>query len=260
MLFGHGSAGISLSLIVGSAPSAKDLVDLRLDGVCRISVNNAWRIRNDFHYSIFPKDFPAERRPGPDWPATIVTNAGYIPAMNAAGGIIFCGATMAFAAGYWAAHTLATPVVAFYASDMVYDGTPTHFYGTGSPDPLRDNVSLRSLEAKSVRLFAWALARGVLLVNSSRAPTSRLVFPRLSLGAARIWPGQSHLTDAWRPLLEEAARIRAVEATASFDALREDIGRLADRPENLAFIEAVDRAWLATIPLVAEGWAEFRAD
>jgi hypothetical protein len=101
---------------------------------------------------------------------------------------------------------------------------------------------------------------GVLLVNGSRAPTSRLVFPRLSLGAARIWPGQSHLADAWRPLLEEAARIRAVEATASFDALREDIGRLADKPENLAFIEAVDRAWLATIPLVAEGWAEFRAD
>jgi len=248
----------SLSLIVGSAPSAIDLADLPLDGVCKIAVNNAWRIRNDFQYSIFPSDFPAERRPGPNWPGKVVSNSSYMPAMNAAGGIIFCGATMAFAAGYWAVHRRTSRVIAFFASDMIYDGASTHFYGTGSPDPLRDDVSLCSLEAKSVRLFAWALTRGTLLVNSSKASTSRLIFPRLLLEAAKIRPSRSQLVCAWKPLLNEAASIRISEVAAPFNALREDYWLLPDTSEKTAFLEGIDRAWLAIIPLVEEGWDRFK--
>ena len=54
---------------------------------------------------------------------------------------------------------------------------PTHFYGQGTPDPLRDDVTLQSLEAKSARLQLVVAARGCACVNISE-DESRLVFPR----------------------------------------------------------------------------------
>ena len=37
---------------------------------------------------------------------------------------------------------------AYYACDMTYSGNVTHFYGQGTADPLRPDVTLQSLEAK----------------------------------------------------------------------------------------------------------------
>ena len=80
----------------------------------------------------------------------IVTEAEFVPAQNAYGGFVYAGATMAFTAAYWALHVLRPSVIAVYGCDMQYPAAgPTHFYGMGTPDPLRADITLRSLEAKS---------------------------------------------------------------------------------------------------------------
>jgi hypothetical protein len=67
---------------------------------------------------------------------------------------------------------------------MVYDARPgqmTHFYGCGVADPLREDVTLQSLEAKSLRLQALAERNGCAVVNLSNQQTSRLLLPRIEL-------------------------------------------------------------------------------
>jgi hypothetical protein len=103
-----------------------------------------------------------------------------VPAQNAFGGFVYAGGTMAFTAAYWALHSLKPDVMAFLGCDMVYPKTGhTHFYGKGTADPLRQDITLRSLEAKSGRLFVKALRRGAICLNLSSLPESRLVFPRV---------------------------------------------------------------------------------
>ena len=86
---------------------------------------------------------------------------------------------MAFTAGYWALGALRPSVLAYLGCDMTYAASgSTHFYGTGAPDPLRKDVTLRSLEAKSARLAVHAAEQGCAVVNLSAAGESRLVFPR----------------------------------------------------------------------------------
>jgi hypothetical protein len=90
---------------------------------------------------------------------------------------------MAFTAAYWALGALQPDVMAFFGCDLVYPASgPTHFYGQGTPDPLRDDVTLQSLEAKSARLQLVAAAQGCACVNISE-DESRLVFPRARLEA-----------------------------------------------------------------------------
>lgn len=239
------------ALIVGSGPSAPNLHDVDLTRFQRIAVNNAWRVRKDFDYVVYPGDFPPERHPPASYPARRVDNFGYMPALNAAGGIIFCGATMAFAAGYWAAHSLKGPLIGFYACDMVYTPGKTHFYGQGTADPLREDVSLQSLEAKSARLFCWALERGKLLVNCSEADESRLVFPKLPFTALSYHRHARHAS-IWAPVLDRARAIWTVEKNAPFDALQEEYWLLADTPEKKEFIADVDQQWLSIVPLIRQ--------
>jgi hypothetical protein len=59
--------------------------------------------------------------------------------------------------------------------------TRSHFYGNGQADPLRSDITLQSLEAKSVRLMALAQIHNCLVVNLSKLPESRLLFPRTSI-------------------------------------------------------------------------------
>ena len=56
--------------------------------------------------------------------------------------------------------------------DMIYpEHGKTHFYGRGSADPLRDDVSLQSLEAKATRLLIHAAKQGCSMVNLSKGKT-----------------------------------------------------------------------------------------
>jgi hypothetical protein len=171
-------------LILGSGPNATlaRAWDARaFDHI--LAINNAWQVRPDWHALIHPHDFPPHRRAVPGPGQRLVTETDFVPAQNAYGGFVFAGGTMAFTAAYWALHAHRPRVIAVMGCDMHYprDGQ-THFYGTGTADPLRDDITLQSLEAKSARLMVLAAMQGCAVVNLSLAGPTRLVFPRLGLG------------------------------------------------------------------------------
>jgi hypothetical protein len=166
-------------LILGSGPNvmqARAWPRGSFDHV--LAINNAWQVRPDWDALIHPFDFPPDRRPVPLSHQQIVTQEDFVPAQNAYGGFVFAGATMAFTASYWALHAHRPRVIAVMGCDMHYPaGRATHFYGTGTADPLRADITLQSLEAKSARLMILAARQGCTMVNLSQEP-SRLIFPR----------------------------------------------------------------------------------
>ncbi|MDJ0823016.1 MAG: hypothetical protein QNJ09_14540 [Paracoccaceae bacterium] len=170
-------------LILGSGPNAVDAAQYPADAfdAC-VAINNAWRVRPDWSHLVFPEDFPSDRRPSQRRAdQQMITAQAFIPAQNAYGGVIYAGGTMAFTAAYWALHALRPSVLAFLGCDMVYpDKGPTHFYGTGAPDPLRADITLQDLSAKSARLDILAARQGCRCVNLSTAE-SRLVFDRADI-------------------------------------------------------------------------------
>jgi hypothetical protein len=174
---------LSIALILGSGPSAPQARHWPKPGNLRIvAINNAWRVRPDWDHLVHAGDFPDSRRPVMLKPGQQVhTDKSYVPAQNRFGGFVYGGGTMAFTAGYWALDALKPDILAYFACDMTYSGTVTHFYGKGAADPLRADVTLQSLEAKSARLMALARRQGCACVNLSSDPASRLVFPRARL-------------------------------------------------------------------------------
>ena len=145
-----------------------------------VAINNAWRVRNDWDWLVHPEDFPKDRQPQVLASNQAIIGAkDYVRVQNRYGGFVYAGGTMAFTAAYWALGALKPRVIAMIGCDMIYPQKgPTHFYGTGTADPLRDDVTLRSLEAKSARLWVLAAQAGCAVVNLSDAPCSRLLYPR----------------------------------------------------------------------------------
>lgn len=224
-------------LILGSGPNvtlAQDWPRAPFDRV--VAINNAWRVRGDWDVLIHPSDFPEDRQPDclQDGQRT-VTYEDYVPANNAYGGILYAGGTMAFTAGYWALHALRPTVMAFMGCDMTYDATQTHFYGKGTADPLRTDITLRSLEAKSARLQAFAARQGCRAVNLS-TDASRLVFERANPADLSA-----------RPTLDEAAIDHALhlEKQAGYRVPSGKYWREEDRFDP-AVIDEIDAAWLET--------------
>jgi hypothetical protein len=139
----------------------------------------------------------------------------FVPQQNSFGGFVYAGGTMAFTAGYWALGALKPDLIAFLGCDMVYGaatGESNHFYGQGTPDPLREDVTLQSLEAKSARFMSLAHTRQCAVVNLSELPESRLLFPRLARGdlAKPLLPKQ--LLKQQGTLLNAAAAQNALQA------------------------------------------------
>lgn len=147
---------------------------------------------------------------------------------------------MAFTASYWALAALKPRVIALLGCDMVYGGAKkTHFYGKGSADPLRADISLRSLEAKSARLMALAARQNCAMVNLS-ADESRLVFPRATRqGAADARPSEmdDDLVDA---ALAEEARLAYYVPSGKY-------WKEESRFDTDA-IDALDALWLKAVP------------
>jgi len=169
-------------LMLGSAPSAVEAAAWpRAHFGPIVAINNAWRIRPDWDHAIYPWDFPADRHPTPAAGQSIVAEDAFVQAQNRFGGFVYGGGTMAFTTAYWVLDALKPRVLAAFGCDMHYPATgPTHFYGQGTPDPLRADITLRSLEAKSARFLCLAAHEGVAAVNLSQAP-SRLIWPRATL-------------------------------------------------------------------------------
>ncbi len=224
-------------LMLGSGPNVTDAAGWprgQFDVI--VAINNAWRVREDWDYLVHPSDFPEDRQPDTlSEGQQIITYEAYVPANNAFGGIFYAGGTMAFTAGYWALHALRPKVMAYLGCDMTYDAKQTHFYGKGTADPLREDKSLRSLEAKSARLQALAAREGCSCVNLSR-DESRLVFPRATPdrlnGAAEV-----HCA-----AVEEAL---ALEKDAAFVVPSGKYWKEEARFDT-DLIDAIDAAWMRT--------------
>ncbi|MCR9274066.1 MAG: hypothetical protein NXH92_13095 [Rhodobacteraceae bacterium] len=226
-------------LILGSGPAAVAVKGWDRSGFDQVvAINNAWRLRPDWDVSIHPEDFPPEHRP----PGLLkgqrrVEARDYVPVQNAYGGFVYAGGTMAFTAGYWALGALKPRVMAFFGCDMVYAATGrTHFYGTGTADPLRPDITLQSLEAKAARLQLLAAAQGCACVNLS-SQESRLVFPR----AERDMLG---LAVPVLPEPESLAAAQAREAALGYMVPSGRYWEVEDRFDATALAD-LDALWLA---------------
>ncbi len=223
-------------LILGSAPSAMVARDwARAPFTHIVAINNAWRIRSDWDFLIHPEDFPAENRPRQITNKQRIIGAKeYVPLQNQYGGFVYAGGTMAFTAGYWALAALRPAVLAYFGCDMVYPAAgQTHFYGTGTADPLREDITLRSLEAKSARLALFGAAQDCSVVRLSSGD-SRLVFPPTTRSDLCIAP----MPDAsiMQPALKREAELN----------YRVPSGRYweAEQQFDPSEIDALDALWL----------------
>ena len=192
-------------VILGSGPNAIEAQDYAHRSFDRlVAINNAWRVRPDWDDLVFPEDFPRDR-----WPKATSTGQRliqadqFVPTQNAYGGFVYAGGTMAFTAAYWALHALRPKVMAFLGCDMVYPKTgDTHFYGTGAPDPLRADVTLQDLGAKSARLGLIAATQGCRCVNLSKSP-SELLFERVDIATLRDLDGKVANTEGCAEILNQ---------------------------------------------------------
>ena len=169
-------------LIIGSGPNATEVRSWHLSKFDKIVViNNAWRVTEHWTDMVYPYDFPSDRLP--EKLATgqrLIDETHFVPAQNHYGGFVYAGGTMAYTAAYWALREYAPDEICFIGCDMHYPETgPTHFYGTGTPDPLREDISLTSLEGSSARFLCLAARQNCVVFNLSNSP-SRLIFPRKS--------------------------------------------------------------------------------
>lgn len=232
------TASQTTALIIGSGPNAILAQDWDRQAFTHIvAINNAWRVRSDWDYAIFPEDFPADLQPSAGKGQHCITADQYVEVQNHFGGFVYAGGTMAFTAGYWALGALRPDVIAFIGCDMVYPAHgPTHFYGTGEADPLRDDVTLQSLEAKSARLQLLAARQSCRCVNLSPDP-SRLLFPR----------GRGTTLDRGAPLsLDEGslAKAEAMERDLDYMVPSGRYWEVAYRFDAEA-LHALDDLWLA---------------
>ena len=231
---------MTIVLILGSGPSvvaASDWSRAPFDRI--VAINNAWQVRDDWDDLIHPSDFPDARMPHAIGAVQrVVTADDYVPVQNDFGGFVYAGGTMAFTAGYWALGALRPSVLAFLGCDMVYPASgATHFYGTGTADPLRRDVTLRSLPAKSARLQVLAARAGCACVNLSTVE-SQLIFPRATPGDLPVAPAPF---DAARVAQAEAEEARLGYVVPSGKYWKEE-----DRFDPVA-IDALDGLWLSAI-------------
>ncbi len=225
------------ALMLGSAPNAiaaRDWSRAPFDHIT--AINNAWRIRDDWDDLVAPWDFPESRRPvSISAPKRLILQEDFVPAQNLYGGFVYAGGTMAFTTAYWMLAALKPQVIATLGCDMHYPAFgATHFYGTGTPDPLRADITLRSLEAKSARLMILAAMQGCAMVNLSTLP-SRLVFPRADRQALDLRPAPYDRVLAAEALSREAALNYYVPSGRYWEA--------ATRFDP-AEIDALDDLWL----------------
>lgn len=224
-------------MILGSGPNVRAAAGWPKAGFDQIvAMNNAWRARPDWDVLVFPEDFPADRMPpNPGAKQRLIGADAFVPAQNAYGGFVFAGATMAFTTAYWALATLRPRVMAFMGCDMVYPKQgATHFYGTGTADPLRPDVSLRDLGAKSARLAVIAAAQGCACVNLS-SDKSSLMF-------ARSDPAEVSGAMPIKVGLAEVAALREREMALGYET---PTGRfdVTGAEMNIEALDALDAAW-----------------
>ncbi len=191
-------------LILGSGPEVVEARTFKADVFDKIiAINNAWMVRKDWDFCIFPNDFPKENRPKLNLGQQLITYKEYVPIQNKFGGFVYAGGTMAFTTGYWALGKLKPTLIAYLGCDMIYKGSKTHFYGKGTADPLREDPTLKNLLSKSARFEVIANSNNCSVFNLSKNKESNLIFRRL--GISKIF---------------EPINLREVENNKASEALR----------------------------------------
>lgn len=238
--------------ILGSAPSAPQLTSFATESTIILALNNAHRAVARTDIALYAGDLPPELR-HPAAARIGRSTPDYLPAMQACGGFVFCGATIAFAAAYWTMCHYPHSQVLFFACNMVYDSPQSHFYGQGKPDPLRRNLTLQSLEAKSLRVFYFGLLHEVLFLNASPEPASRLQIPRVPAEQAfrcnwmHRW--RTHIIALRDELDVLASAALALERAGVIDGNREDYFNYTEEAA-WDYVRQIDQAWLALRPAV----------
>jgi lactam utilization protein B len=157
---------------------------------------------------------------------------------------------MAFTAGYWALGALQPDVLAFLGCDMNYQTPQTHFYGAGTADPLRADITLQSLEAKSARLMVLAAQRECLCINLSELAQSRQVFPRRDFTTVSTMTSRQH-ANLLRKMHSQldTQRIQTAQALESQLGYMVPSGRywqIADR-FDAEQLQKIDDLWLGAL-------------
>ena len=162
-------------LVIGSAPDSVQANSWDMSVFDKvIAINNAWRVTNQWDELIFPHDFAEDKKPTQLLKhQKFVTEDQFVSAQNLFGGFVYAGATMAFTAGYWSLAHHQPSKLCFLGCNMHYNHNgPTHFYGQGRPDPLRDDITLTSLEACSYRMLILAKMQGCDILSLSSGKTN----------------------------------------------------------------------------------------
>jgi hypothetical protein len=242
--------------VVGSAPSAPEIDALLGEHTIVVTLNNAWRATNRRDYLVYADDLPDASKPELRERALRGRSSPqYLPAVNAFGGLLHCGASLAFAAGYWLLRAMPCSQISYFAADMVYTTQQSHFYGRGQPDPLRPDPSLQDHGAKCLRLVYFGLKNGCLFLNASATVETRLAFPRVRSGAS-LAKNVMHLLQGLlhtelTAMNDLAAEAIALERTAAFDMQASAYGRLLTDHDVWRHAAAVDSRWRALEPNVA---------
>ncbi len=229
-------------LLLGSGPNATDArawSDHPFERI--VAINNAWAVRPDWTDLVYPYDFAHNRMPKTLAAGQrLVPDVDFIPVQNDYGGVVYAGATMAFTAGYWVLGALRPKILAYLGCDMVYTQSgASHFYGQGAPDPLRDDPTLMSLDAKSARFYAHARRQGCQVVNLSTADDTRLCCPRARIDDL----GQPDAWDLDHDLVEHALAREAQLGYFFPDGQYWNSDRAIDR----AAIAELDDLWLRCV-------------
>ena len=160
-----GKAGHDKILIIGSGLSAEKCKDWNLKGWHIIAINHAWQIRDDWDELIHPNDYvsPLPNKIKPN--QHIVDCNTYMKTNLAFGVQDVRGNSMIFQALYYALGKLPR-VIGTIGCDLYYPpGEKTHFYGKGTPDPLR--LGEATLRERFERVKEIARKNNVELYNFS---------------------------------------------------------------------------------------------
>ena len=151
---------VSKILILGSGPNVIEILEQDLSGYDKIVViNNAWKVVEGGQITYFLMIFQIKTNPR----SKIITKKVDEKVCRYSKSVWrfrICGRNDGIHRTLLGTWLLFTRSIDILGCDMVYPKTgSTHFYGTGTADPLREDISLRSLEAKSARVYSIALRR-----------------------------------------------------------------------------------------------------
>ena len=163
---------------------------------------------------------------------------------------------MAFTAAYWTLGALKPNLIAFLGCDMIYGATmgeSNHFYGHGTSDPLRSDITLQSLEAKSIRFMAVANSLNCAVVNLSELPKSRLAFPRVFRKDLLADGACQRLLAQQKSVLQSAKVNQAMAAEKNLGYMASS-GKYWEQLENFdaAKLSQIDDMWLQVFDVTSE--------